>query len=83
MKLYTAMESIEIDNGLMSEKHAIMEEAIKKYLKLKKIGRTHRSVLDMNRQDINEIIAATFPLGECHIKGNCRYYYCRPYHPLF
>ena len=37
MKLYTSMESIEIDNGLMSEKHSIMEEAIKNIRSLKKL----------------------------------------------
>ena len=41
----------------------------------KTTGRTHRSVLDMNRrQDINEIIAATFPLGEysVYVEGGAK-----------
>ena len=43
------------DEELSTEKHAILEEAIKKYRELKKRGKEHRSVLDRNRDDIREI----------------------------
>ena len=62
MKLYTVMEGIDnIDSSLVSEKHSIMETAIKQYSKLKKIGKTHRSVLDKNQRDVHDI-ETSFPL---------------------
>ena len=40
---------------LPQHKYAIMESAIKKYSKLKKKGKTHRSVFDRNMGDVHEI----------------------------
>ena len=37
-------------------KYVIMETVMRKYSKLKKTGKTHRSVLDRNTEDINEIV---------------------------
>ena len=47
----------ESDQGqfLPQHKYAIMEGAIKKYLKLKKKGKTHRCVFGRNTADVNEI----------------------------
>ena len=61
MKLYAVIENMDVDNSLMSDKYAIMENTIKKYSKLKKLGKTHRSVLDKNRRDVSEI-AKTHPI---------------------
>ena len=52
------------DEELSTEKHAILEEAIKKYRELKKRGKEHRSVLDRNRDDVREITS------ECPINTN-------------
>ena len=40
------------------DKYYIMEGAIKKYSKLMKKGKTHRSVLDRHNQDVREIKAS-------------------------
>ena len=61
MKLYAVIENMDVDNSLMSDKYAIMENTIKKYSKFKKLGKTHRSVLDKNRRDVSEI-AKTHPI---------------------
>ena len=59
MKLYVAMRAITVsssdDSPEISNKYAIMEAAMKKYFKLKKKGKTHRSVLDRHRADLDEI----------------------------
>ena len=55
MKMYKAIDSIEVDNGLIDDKHSIMEGAVKVYCKLKREGKTHRSVSDRNVRDVNDI----------------------------
>ena len=62
MKMYKAFESVEVDTELANEKYSIMEGAIKIYTKLKRKGKTHRSVADKNVADVNEI-ANSIPLN--------------------
>ena len=49
------METADQGQVLPQHKYAIMEGAIKKYSKLKKKGKTHRSVFDRNMGDVHEI----------------------------
>ena len=60
MKLYKALQELGIADGDtdIPDKYSVMEGAIKQYYKLKKKGRTHRSVLDRNSRDILEIEAS-------------------------
>ena len=44
-----------LNTELANEKYSIMEGAIKIYTKLKRKGKTHRSVADKNVADVNEI----------------------------
>ena len=62
MKMYKSFESVELGPELTNEKHSIMESAIKFYTKMKRTGKTHRSVCDRNVADVNEI-ARRIPLN--------------------
>ena len=62
MKMYRAFDSVELDEKLANEKHSIMEGAIKIYTRLKRKGKSHRSVCDRNVADVNEI-ASSIPLN--------------------
>ena len=76
MKLYSVMCDIMNDtttntaltseSSSISNKYAIMEGAIKKYSRLKKKGKTHRSVLDRHLEDVNKIArsAPTHPVNK-------------------
>ena len=68
MKMYRAFDNVELDEKLADEKHSIMEGTIKQYTRLKRKGKTHRSVCDRNVADVNEI-ADSIPLN-IHSKGN-------------
>ena len=68
MKLYTIIQSLKYEE-LSSDKHAILEEAIKKYRQLKKRGKGHRSVLDRNRDDITQITSEC-PINTIHKKDS-------------
>ena len=68
MKMYRAFDNVELDEKLVNEKHSIMEGTIKQYTRLKRKGKTHRSVCDRNVADVNEI-ADSIPLN-IHSKGN-------------
>ena len=78
MKMHKALRELDTTDGdtVIPDKYAIMEGAIKQYCKLKKKGRTHRSVLGRNSRDILDI-EASIPLdatsnrknyGNTHIK---------------
>ena len=62
MKMYRAFDSVELDEKLANEKHSIMEGAIKTYTRLKRKGKSHRSVCDRSIADVNEI-AGSIPLN--------------------
>ena len=53
--MYKALASVTVDDNLVNDKHSIMEGAIKIYCKLKREGKTHRSVSDRNVGDVNDI----------------------------
>ena len=55
MKMYKTLGSVAVDDNLLNDKHSIMEGAIKIYCKLKREGKTHRSVSDRNVGDVNDI----------------------------
>ena len=55
MKMFKALDTVEVSECLLKEKHSIMEGAVKKYCKLKREGKTHRSVSDRNVGDVTEI----------------------------
>ena len=56
MKLYLAFsELLEEEYSAITHKYSVMEGAIKKYSRMKKKSKTHRSVMDMNGDDILEI----------------------------
>ena len=54
MKLYMTVEEIVLTDETVN-RHSVLEDSVKLYLKLKKKGKTHRSVLDRNRKDVLEI----------------------------
>ena len=53
--MYKALASLTVDDNLVNDKYSIMEGAIKIYCKLKREGKTHRSVSDRNVGDVNDI----------------------------
>ena len=56
MKLYLAFSELsEEEHSAITDKYSVMEGAIKKYSRMKKKSKTHRSVMDMNGDDILEI----------------------------
>ena len=60
MKLYKAFRDMsEEDFESIPNKYSIMEGAIKKYSRLTKLSKTHRSVLDINMDDITDIERST------------------------
>ena len=66
MKLYTIIQSIDENKEMTVNRHSVLEASIKLYLKLKKKGKTHRSVIDRNRSDVNEI-ENTHKIGDINI----------------
>ena len=66
MKMYMVIHNMNLEGITMDganeliDKHSVLESAMKLYLKLKKKGKTHRSVLDRNRSDVNEIENSSF-----------------------
>ena len=69
MKMYKALNDFELDEKLKNEQHSIMEGAIKLYSKLKRQGKTHRSVCDRNVGDVNKI-SRSIPLDVNINDGN-------------
>ena len=59
MKLYKSITEIEKGGEVMDKKHSILESAIKLYLKLKKVSKTHRSVVDLQMGDVMDIENST------------------------
>ena len=59
MKLYKAMEGLDVSDTELTNKHAILEDSMKLYKKLKKVSKTHRSVIDKNMADVREIESIT------------------------
>ena len=55
MKLYKVVSDLEKDGSIMEKKHSTLESTIKLYLKLKKISKSHRSVVDLQQKDVMEI----------------------------
>ena len=55
MKLYLAIEKLSVIADSTVNRHSVMEDSMKLYLKLKKQGKSHRSVIDRNRRDVREI----------------------------
>ena len=54
MKLYSAIESECHSGELKGNKHSILESTIKRYLKMKKMNKSHRGVIG-NKSDIRDI----------------------------
>ena len=46
-------------------KHSILEDTMKAYLKLKKIGKSHRSVIERQHSDVTSI-QDLFPVDGCN-----------------
>ena len=68
IKLYRAIQSIDLEDDIVNQKHGIMEDTVKLYSRMKKKKKTHRNVADLNKKDINDIQNAllessTFPAG--------------------
>ena len=55
MKLYKAMDNVGSNHALDQSKYAILEDTMKLCEKLKRKGKSHRSVLDRNRGDVDWI----------------------------
>ena len=55
MKLYQVVKDVKIESNVTLNKHSILEGAMKLYLKLKRKGKSHRSVIDRNLRDVSEI----------------------------
>ena len=56
MKLYKSISEIEKDGiTVLDKKHIILESTIKLYLRLKKVSKTHRSVVDMQLREVMDI----------------------------
>ena len=55
MKMYRAIQSLDVTDQVAVKSHSILEETIKIYRSLKKTGKSHRSVIDRNRSDVNDI----------------------------
>ena len=55
MKMYSVIQSLEMDVKKAAGTHAILESTIKLYLKLKKKGKSHRSVADRHHRDVTDI----------------------------
>ena len=58
MKLYRAFADFRLDGDLINDKHEILEKAMKVYSKMKRMSKTHRSVVDKNLSDVREIEAS-------------------------
>ena len=52
MKLYIALEELNLHRGILNEKHDILEKAMKVYSKMKQTSKTHRSVVDQHLSDV-------------------------------
>ena len=50
MKLYSVIESECLNDEFLTNKHPILESTMKKYLKMKKVAKSHRSVLGNKKE---------------------------------
>ena len=55
MKLYKAVESLDLKSDPTVNRHSILEDSMKLYAKLRKKSKSHRNVLDLNRGDLDDI----------------------------
>ena len=55
MKMYSIVQSLSKDEQIIIKNHSVLEETVSTYRKMKRVGKTHRSVFDMNKKDVNEI----------------------------
>ena len=63
MKLYVALQSLANSETIIPDKHSILEGTIQAYAKLKRKGKSHRSVIDRNAGDVRSI-QRSFPLTD-------------------
>ena len=54
MKLYKVVEELNSERKQAVSKHSILEKTLKLYAKMKKLSKSHRSVLDMNITDVHD-----------------------------
>ena len=54
-KIYSIVQSLSKDEQIIIKNHSVLEETVSTYRKMKRVGKTHRSVFDMNKKDVNEI----------------------------
>ena len=56
MKLYKAIEQINSEEETkLVQRHSVLEDTMKLYSKMKKVSKSHRSVIDMNLRDVRRI----------------------------
>ena len=55
MKLYKALEDVNLNDEMKNEKHDIIEKSIKVYSKMKQTSCTHQSMADKHLADVREI----------------------------
>ena len=66
MKMYRAIQSLDVIDKEAVRCYSVLEETMKLYRGLKKKGKSHRSVIDRNRSDVNDIeeeIPLNMPIG--------------------
>ena len=68
MKLYKVIEQINGDGKKTFNKLSVLEQTIKLYSKMKKVSKSHRSILDMNMSDVNEIANNDSAVAQSHDK---------------
>ena len=65
MKLYKIIQSEGMNGNPNVNKHSILEDTMKAYLKFKKIGKSHRSVIERQHSDVTSI-QDLFPVDGCN-----------------
>ena len=68
MKLYRVIQSVSLGENQKFNKHILLENTMKIYVKLKKKSKSHRSVLDQQMADLVDIETNTFTYD--HVVAN-------------
>ena len=63
MKLYKAIEQINSEETKLVQRHSVLEDTMKLYSKMKKVSKSHRSVIDMNLRDVISIASSDNPVA--------------------
>ena len=63
MKLYKAIEQINSEETKLVQRHSVLEDTMKLYSKMKKVNKSHRSVIAMNLRDVRSIASSDNPVA--------------------